>query len=158
MPRLNRPKSNSGQEYYFYEKLNTERIKIIQEVKYKRLQEPNKRHTVYDYPACIAACSNGINNSKVYISRSARCPYDFYANCSLDKPISNLGRVGSRIKTRGRSCNSRIGYCAEIHAARKIILDTGICKNKIKFSKVIRPRTSKIISPCQICKSIFPQL
>lgn len=158
MPRLNRPKSDSGQEYYFYEKLNTERIKIIQEVKNKRLQKPNKKHTVYDYPACIAACSNGINISKVYISRSARCTNGYYANCCLDQPLRILGGVGSCIKTRGRACNSRIGYCAEIHAARNLILDTHISINKIVFSKAIRPRTSKIISSCYICKSLFPQL
>ena len=158
MPRLNRPKSNSGQEYYFYVKLDKERIKIRQEVKYRRLQVPNKKHTVYDYPACIAACSDGKNITKVYISRSARCTSNFYNNCSLDQPIKKIGPVGSLIKTKGRACNSRVGYCAEPHAARELLLNTNIHRTKIVFSDVIRPRTSKIIKSCQICKQLFPQL
>ena len=55
-------------------------------------------------------------------------------------------------------CGNKIGYCAEPHAARSMLIKHSCKLEKLFFSKAQRPRTMEYIKFCKNCKRTFPNL
>ena len=125
-----------------------------------RIQEKYLRHRRLpkeaDYPAVPSACCT-LFTQKIYVDHS-RGVIAKHLNKQLRDALENIiGPINGESPFPG--CKSRIGHCAEQHAADKLLKDqprSTICD--IYFGNAYRPRTGTIIAPCDNCTSVFPNL
>lgn len=106
-----------------------------------------------NYPAVAVVCTD----KSGICSRGTSNKVDggFY-KCTpvLASKLSTLGPIG----VPSRFCKNRVGYCAEPHAARGMIIKHSCKLEKLFFSKALRPRTMECIKPCKNCKRTFSNL
>lgn len=110
-------------------------------------------HSWKNYPAVAIVCTD---YSGIYSrGTSNKANKKFYASTPiLLNKLSILGKIGKPSKF----CGNKIGYCAEPHAARSMLIKHSCKLEKLFFSKAQRPRTMEYIKFCKNCKRTFPNL
>ncbi|TSE09853.1 DUF6443 domain-containing protein [Aquimarina algiphila] len=74
---------------------------------------------------------------------------------SLLKAAEKAGGVGAV----NPGTKSPVGCCAEFKVATELLIKhQDAIPSQIRFTKAIRPRTGKVVPPCDNCKKVFPQL
>lgn len=131
--------------------------KVRDRVQQERRMHPNKKHSIFDYPGCVVACS--YKNTKPVAKESGSSAVSYYTNRLLFDKLDNLRKDTKNPKVIGEKsylCNNRIGCCAEPRAA-ELVLRNYNTKNfgDLYFSKAYRPRTSKRMNYCPNCKKVF---
>lgn len=125
-----------------------------------RIQEKYLRHQrlpkEIDYPAVTSACCTSYMNS-IYVDHS-RGTIAKHLNKQLRDALENtIGSINGNSPFPG--CRSKIGHCAEQHAADKLLKDQPRrMLSDIYFGNAYRPRTGAIIAPCANCTNVFPNL
>lgn len=131
--------------------------KVRDRVQQVRKMQPNKKHSIYDYPGCVVACS--YKNTKPVVKESGSCDVSYYTNQLLIAKLNDLRKDTKRpngIGGESNLCKNVIGFCAEPKAAELVlrVYHTGNFSD-MHFSKAYRPRTSKRMNYCPNCKKVF---
>ncbi|WMY91676.1 hypothetical protein [Snodgrassella communis] len=75
------------------------------------------------------------------------------------------GKLGGKIGEKTNLCNNKIGYCAEVDAANKLVAK-GVPIERIKFTEALRPRHAwrnkeymkdSIVETCKNCKATWAE-
>jgi hypothetical protein len=134
--------------------------KVRDRIQQKRKKKPNRKHSFYDYPTCVVACS--YKNTKPVAKESGTCNANYYTNQKLLAEFRKLKKYYGNNKVIGeesRLCDNIIGFCAEPKAAELVlrVYHTSHFVD-LNFSKAYRPRTSRVQNYCKNCKAVFPKL
>ena len=121
--------------------------------------KPKRKKTYWDYPAAASVCCLAAGRN-IYEGFSQRAYDNSYPNSILRTQLTKLGKIGEKAMKKVGTKNYLLGQCAEPHAARELLKKENSCKNlsDIHFSVTMRPRTRKILQPCDNCKKVFPTL
>jgi filamentous hemagglutinin len=75
------------------------------------------------------------------------------------------GKLGGKIGEKTNLCDNRIGHCAEVDAANKLV-EKGVPIERIKFTEALRPRhvygkntynKGAVVDTCNNCKATWPE-
>ena len=127
----------------------------VYSLKIKMATELNrKKPSIRDYPPCAVACcdDNGVNVISLNYAGHGGESIEFSQTMLAMFKNKLAGKPG--LQSPITVCKNRIGNCAEQRAANDLNCDV---KN-IRFSRAFRPRTMTIVSYCENCKTLFPQL
>ena len=118
-------------------------------------KKQHRKGSIYDYPACVAACCTTNDSSKIEVSESSNPVIGkTYKNPVLLHALMAIGKIGKQSKVT--KCKNSIGHCAEPHVAELVLNKHSRCSMAtLRFSKAIRPRTNAVIEYCDNCKYIF---
>lgn len=114
-----------------------------------------------DYPAVVVSCMMK-GGQNIEYGRSFVCnvlPQRINANQFEDVLKNRLLQLGT-LNEPTKSCKNKLGYCAENHAANKLIKNM-VEKSKVNFDNIIfsialRPRTLEPQAYCSNCQKVFP--